>query len=196
MAQKLDKKEHIGVSWMQSIVKLLKESVGDLLKDNVKTVIISLATASVPFILSLFTTLNNIELTFNLPVVIGAISVLIILAFVIVQILNRNKALKKENYELQHPENQNVNKFNKGDIVIRKIEANNSSAKTFSVMSKTRSEIECRKMDGQVISFAPEELLTAAETKDALENSRLRKAASVQLIASANKRKGSRGYEW
>ncbi|TNJ62045.1 hypothetical protein FE784_32495 [Paenibacillus hemerocallicola] len=101
--------------------------------------------------------------------------------------------MKKENYELQHPENLNVNKFNKGDIVIRKIESDNSSAKTLSVMSKTRSEIECWSMDGQVISFAPEELLTAAETKEALESSRLRKAASVQLIASANKRKGSHG---
>lgn len=180
---------------MKNIVKLIKESIWDLLKDNVKTVLISLVTASIPFILSLFTSLKRIKLTFNLPVVIGAISILIILALVIVQMLNRNKALKKENYELQHPENPKVNKFSKGDIVIRKIEIDNSSAKTFSVMSKTRSEIECRSKDERVIRFAPEELLTAAESKEALERSRLRKAASVKAISLANKQKSFRGLE-
>lgn len=181
---------------MNKVVKLFKESIWDLLKDNIKTAITALIILSAPFVTSFFTTLKNIELTFNLPVVIGVIALIIILVLIIIQIAKGNSNLKKYNYELQNPANSNVNKFNIGDTVIRKIEADNSSAQTFSVMNKTRSKIECRKMDGEVISFAPEELLTADETKEALEASRLRTAAAFSLLNGANRRKGSRGIDF
>lgn len=186
----------IGVVWMNKIVKLFKESIWDMLKDNIVTAITALIILATPFATSFFTNLKNIELTFNLPIVIGVIALITILVLALVQISKRNKALKKENYDLQYPENPNVNKFNKGDIVIRKIEAENSAAETLSVVNKTRSGIECRKMDGQIINFTPEELLTSDATKEALENSRLRKTASVQRIAQANRQKGSRGFEF
>lgn len=108
---------------MNKIIKLFKESIWDLLKDNVKTVIIGLISASVPFITSLITTLKNIELTFNLPVVFAVIALVIISVLIIVQISKRNRALKKENYALLHPANPNIYKFQIGDIVIRRIEA-------------------------------------------------------------------------
>lgn len=179
---------------MNKIIKLFKESIWDLLKDNVKAVIISLITVSVPFIMSFITTLKNIELTFNLPTVIGVIGLDIILVLVIVQISKRNRVLKNENYELLHPENPNINKFKIGDIVIRKIEAESQKPEKLSVMNKTRSEIECRKMDGQMIKLAPEELLSDTETEEVFEKIKENRAATAKLL-SQRRRQISRGID-
>lgn len=168
---------------MNKIIKLFKESIWDLLKDNVKTVIISLITASVPFIMSFITTLKTIELTFNLPTVISVIALVIILLLVIVQISKRNRFLKNEKYELLHPENPNINKFKKGDIVIRKIEEESQEPEKLSVVNKTRSEIECRKMDGQMIKLAPEELLTDDETKKVFRKIKEDKEAVAKVFS-------------
>lgn len=162
-----------------------------------KTVIISLITASVPFIMSFITTLKTIELTFNLPTVISVIAFVIILLLVIVQISKRSRDLKKKNYELLHPENPNINKFKIGDIVIRKIEAENLEPEKLSVVNKKRSEIECRKMDGQMIKLAPEELLSDTETEEVFKKIKENRAATAKLLSQMNRRRQiSRGIDF
>lgn len=181
---------------MNKIVKLFKESIWDLLKDNIKTAITALIILSAPFVTSLFTTLKNIELTFNLPVVIGVIALTIILMLVIVQISKRNRALRKEIYEIQNPANPNVNKFSKGDIVIRKIEAESQTPEKLSVVGKTRSEIECRKADAQTLKLVPEELLTSTETEEVFAKIKEQRIAMAKVLSQKNKRRQlSRGIE-
>lgn len=149
---------------MKKFGTLLKESVWDYMKDNVKAVIVSAITLFVAVLPSFIHEINSVELKIRLPIVILFIITLLVIIINIIIMFKKYTTLKRDYEEALNPSNENINKFHKGDIVILKIEKTSRKPKKMVVINILRSEIICRDESEIINNYVPEELLTAEET--------------------------------
>ncbi|OOM75484.1 hypothetical protein [Clostridium sp. BL-8] len=149
---------------MKNINTLLKESVWDYMKDNVKTVIISIITLIIAVIPNFIGQINSVEVKIKLPMIIIFIISLLVAIIIIVRLIKKHNKLKANYEELLNPFNENVKAFHPGDLVILKIEKDFMNPTKMVVNKILRSEIICRNGNGILINYAPEELLTKDET--------------------------------
>jgi ABC-type multidrug transport system fused ATPase/permease subunit len=149
---------------MKKFGALLKESVWDYMKDNVKSVIASVITVFIAVLPSFIQQINSVELKIRLPIVILFIIILLVTIINIIILFKKYTTLKRDYEEALNPSNKNISKFQQGDIVILKIEKTSKKPKKMVVIKILKSEIICRDESGNLNKYVPEELLTAEET--------------------------------
>lgn len=149
---------------MGKVFNLLKESIWDYTKDNVKQVIVYIIAVITAVVPNFIKQVNSIELAIKLPIIILFILLLFLIAYNRYTISKKYNALKKENDELLNPDNENVKNFQPGDIVILRLEKDLTFPRKSIVSRILKSEIICRSEDGKLVHYAPEELLTKEET--------------------------------
>lgn len=149
---------------MKKVSNLLKESVWDYMKDNVKTVIVYGITLFAAVVPNFIGQINSAEIKIRLPIIIIFIISLLVSIINIWIIVKKHNKLKKDYEELLNPYNENVKKFQQGDIVMLKIEKDLENPKKMTVYKILKSEITCRNENGDLNNYVPEELLTNGET--------------------------------
>jgi len=165
---------------MNRIIKLLKETIWDFIKDNLKLImgnIISLLIALVPNYIS---TVSYLEVKVKVPIIIFFVFVFVMLIVDIFVLLKKCNSLKGENEELKNPKNENVGRFFKGDIVILKIEKDLPDPTKLSVYKVTNSEVICRNNKVNLVNYSPEELLTKTETEKLFQEKEYRRQITEQ----------------
>lgn len=149
---------------MKKISILLKESVWDYMKDNVKLIIGNVVTLFIAIAPNFLKQANSVELTIKLPIIVSFIFILFLFVINIIALSKKYNILKKDHEELLNPSNENVKKFQQGDIVILRIEMDLKNPRKLVVSKILKSEIICRNGSNELINYSPEELLTKEET--------------------------------
>ncbi|GAA0135249.1 hypothetical protein YSY43_20890 [Paenibacillus sp. YSY-4.3] len=162
---------------MRKVWRLFKESIWDLLKDWTKAIISAGVIGLLAILASNVKNASSIEVRVKLSVIIFSSAGLLVILILVVTLFKRQVVLKKLYNELLNPTNENVTKFERGDIVIIKTESQSMKPKRLIVFKVTNSHVYCRYASDtdKVIEFAPEELLTKIETETILQNLLLRK---------------------
>ncbi|URN96223.1 MAG: hypothetical protein NAG76_08340 [Candidatus Pristimantibacillus lignocellulolyticus] len=175
---------------MKKIIKLLKESIWDLMKDSIKPIISSAIIALFAIVISMMKNISNIEMKIRLPYIIFAGAIFTIMTIIIVVVLKSLVNLKIMNNELLNPENENVKKFQLGDIVIIKTEEHSKTPEMLTVAKITSSSIHCRYPSDKtkIIEFTPEELLTKDETEEVKQKIQINKLQQDQARRARNQR--------
>lgn len=150
--------------------KLLKESWWDYMKDNVKSVIEYIIALVISIVPNFIKQINSNEVPIKLSVIITFAIIVLILILKIYKMAKEIKSLKKENYELLNPANENVKKFKPGDTVILKLERDLDNPKKMIVAKILKSEIVCSDENMKLINCVPEQILTKEETDEVLKN--------------------------
>lgn len=166
---------------MKKIYNLVKESIWDYMKDNVKNIIIYVVALFVAVLPNFISQLNSIELKIRLPIIIIFITVLLVAIINIYIIRKRYIALNKEYNKLLNPPNENVKKFSLGDTVISKLDKESQNPDKMIVFKIQNSEIACRNINGVEKSYIPQELLTAYETSVILSKNESEKQRRINI---------------
>ncbi|QSX05438.1 hypothetical protein JYG23_12245 [Sedimentibacter sp. zth1] len=160
------------------IKKLLGESVRDLVKDNFKNIILIIVGFIITRILSLFKSISTISITISLPIIIFFLIISIVVLWNLIILIKKHSKLKKEFDTYKNPPNENINKFNKGDIVILKSKEKLPSPPKLSVFNIDDKYIYCRDDEGDITSYSPEELLTSQQTQNVFSSIEIRRKES------------------
>lgn len=150
---------------MKRIMKLLNDTVWDFVKENLKLVIGNAIAIIIALLPNVIKRINSVELKINLAFVFFISFIFLIFIINIMLLAKKYKAIKSANEEFKNPANKNVNKYQRGDIVILKAEVDLPYPPKLSVYRIEKAEIVCRNKKGDLINYSPEELLTNSETE-------------------------------